>query len=75
MASDTDATAVAEFIEENAEQTEQDYVESKKKKETDILLVQIKKRKRTEKTKVTKLRYELERVRLKDSELPVVECD
>lgn len=65
MASDTDATAVAEFIEENAEQTEQDYVESKKKKETDILLVQIKKRKRTEKTKVTKLQYELERVRLK----------
>lgn len=75
MASDTDATAVAEFIEENVEQTEQDKVESKKKKETDILLVQIKKRKRTEKTKVTKLRYELERVRLKDSELPVVECD
>ena len=73
MASDTDATAVAEFIEENAEQTGLSGVE--KMKETDILLVQIKKRKRTEKTKVTKLRYELERVRLKDSELPVVECD
>lgn len=73
MASDTDATAVAEFIEENAEQTGLSGVE--KRKETDILLVQIKKRKRTEKTKVTKLRYELERVRLKDSELPVVECD
>ena len=73
MASDTDATAVAEFIEENAEQTGLSGVE--KRKETDILLVQIKKRKRTEKTKVPKLRYELERVRLKDSELPVVECD
>ena len=73
MASDTDATAVAEFIEENAEQTGLSGVE--KKKETDILFVQIKKRKRTENTKVTKLRYELERVRLKDSELLVVECD
>ena len=73
MASDTDATAVAEFIEENAEQKGLSGVE--KKKETDILLVQINKRKRAEKTKVTKLRYELERVRLKDSELPVVECD
>ena len=34
------------------------------------MLLQKKKRKRTEKTKVAKLRYELERVCLKDSELP-----
>ena len=49
MASDTDATAVAEFIKENAEQTGLSGFE--KRKETDILLVQIKKRKRTEKKK------------------------
>ena len=47
MASDTDDTAVTEFIEENAEQIGLSGVE--KKKETDILLLQIKKRKRTEK--------------------------
>ena len=68
MASDT---AVTEFTEENAEQTGLSGVE--KKKETDILLLQIKKRKRTEKTKVTKLRHELERVCLKDSELTAIE--
>ena len=71
MASDTEDTAVTEFIEENAEQTGLSGVE--KKKETNILLLQIKKRKRTEKTKVTKLRYELERVCLKNSELTVIE--
>ena len=68
MASDT---AVTEFTEENAEQTGLSGVE--KKKVTDILLIQIKKRKRTEKTKVTKLRHELERVCLKDSELTAME--
>ena len=68
MASDT---AVTEFTEGNAEQTGLSGVE--KKKETDILLLQIKKRKRTEKTKVTKLRHELERVCLKDSELTAIE--
>ena len=68
MASDT---AVTEFTEENAEQTGLSGVENKK--ETDILLLQIKKRKRTEKTKVTKLRHELERVCLKDSELTAIE--
>ena len=71
MASDTDDTAVTEFTEENVEQTGLSGVE--KKKEAGILLLQIKKRKRTEKTKVTKLRHELERVCLKDSELPVIE--
>ena len=48
MASDTNDTAVTEFTEENFEQTGLSGVE--KKKETDILLLQIKKRKRTEKT-------------------------
>jgi len=71
MASDTDDTAVTKFTNENAEQTGLSGVE--KKKETDILLLQRKKQKRTEKTKGTKLRHELERVCLKDSELPVVE--
>ena len=71
MASDTDDTAVTEFIEENAEQTGLSGVE--RKKETDILLLQIKKRKCTEKTKVTKLRHELGRVCFKDSELTVIE--
>ena len=71
MASDTIETAVTEFTEETSEQTGQSRAE--KKKETDFLLLQIKKRKRAEKTKVTKLRHELERVCLKDSELPVIE--
>ena len=71
MASETEDTAVIEFTEENAEQTGLSGVE--KRKEADILLLQIKKRKRTEKTKVTKLRHELEKVCLKDSELPVIE--
>ena len=49
MASETEDTAVIEFTEENAEQTGLSGVE--KRKEADILLLQIKKRKRTEKTK------------------------
>ena len=56
MASDTDDIPVTEFTEENVEQTGLSGVE--KKKETDILLLQIKKRKHTEKTKVTKLRHD-----------------
>ena len=72
MASETeDTTAVIEFTEENAEQTGLNGVE--KRKEVGIPLLRIKKRKRTEKTKVTKLRHKLEKVCLKDSELPVIE--
>ena len=71
MASDTNDIAVTDVTEEKAEQTGVSGVE--KKKETDILLLWIKKRKRTEKNKVTKLRHELERVCLKDSELTVIE--
>ena len=43
MASDTDDTAVTQFIEENVEQTGLSNFE--KKKETDILLLQINKQK------------------------------
>ena len=68
MGSDTDDICVTE---ENAEQTGLSRVA--KKKETDILLLQIKKRKRCDKTKATKLWHELERVCLRDSELSVIE--
>ena len=44
-----------------------------KKKEMDVLLIQIKGRKRTAKTKVTKLRHELERLCVKDSEIMDIE--
>ena len=47
MVSDTEDTAVTEFTEKNAEQTGLSGVENRK--EADILLLQIKKRKRTEK--------------------------
>ena len=70
-ASDTDDIAVTDVTEENAEQTGLSGVE--KKRETDILLLRIKKQKRTEKTKVTELRHELERVCLKDFELTIIE--
>ena len=71
MTSDTEDTAVTKFIKENVEQTGLSGVD--KRKEVDIFLLQIKKQKRTEKTKVTKLRHELERVCLEDSELSVIE--
>ena len=60
MASETEDTAVIQFTEENAEQTRLSGVE--KRREADILLLQIKKRKRTEKMKVRKLQKELEKV-------------
>ena len=63
MASDTDDIAVTDVTQENAEE----------KEGNGILLLQIKKQKRTEKTKVTKLRHELERVCLKVPELTVIE--
>ena len=67
MASDAIDTAVTELTEENSEQTEQSGAEKKKEKE--ILLLQIKKRRHTK--KVMKLQHELERVCLEDSELMV----
>ena len=70
MASDTEDTEVTEFTEKNNE-TGLSGVD--KKKEMDVLLIQIKSRKRTAKTKVTKLRHELERLCVKDSEIMDIE--
>ena len=70
MASDTDDIDITEFTEKN-EETKPSGVD--KKKEMDILLIQIKSRKRTAKTKVTKLRHELERLCVKESEVTVIE--
>ena len=67
IASDTDIT---EFTEKNGE-TKLSGVD--KKKEMDILLIQIKSRKRTAKTKITKLRHELKRLCVKESEVTVIE--
>ncbi|CAH3163587.1 unnamed protein product [Pocillopora meandrina] len=44
-----------------------------RQKQNDDLLVQIKRRKRSAKTKVTKLRHELERLCVKDSEVTDIE--
>ena len=70
MASDTDDTDITEFTEKN-EGTKLSGVD--KKKEMDILLIQIKSRKRTAKTKITKLRHELEGLCVKKSEVSVIE--
>ena len=70
MASDTDSADVTELTERN-----EDYGLSRvdKRKEIDVLLIQIKSRKRTAKTKVTKLRHErYERLCVKDSEVMVI---
>ena len=70
MASDTDSADVTELTERN-EDSGLSGVD--KRKEIDVLLIQIKSRKRTAKTKVKKLRNELERVCVKDSEVVVIE--
>ena len=70
MASDTDSADVTELTERN-EDSGLSRVD--KRKEIDVLLIQIKSRKRTAKTKVTKLRHELERLCVKDSEEMVIE--
>ena len=44
-----------------------------KQNQNDVLFIQIKKRKRSAKTKVTKLRHELERLWVKDSEVTDIE--
>ena len=66
MASDTDSADVTELTERN-EDSGLSGVD--KWKEIDVLLIQIKSRKRTAKTKVTKLRHELERLCVKDSKV------
>ena len=70
MASDTDSADVTELTERN-EGSGLSRVD--KRKEIDVLLIQIKSRKRTAKTKVTKLRHQLERLCVKDSEVMVIE--
>lgn len=70
MASDTDSADVTELTERN-EDSGLSGVD--KRKEIDVLLIQIKSRKRTAKTKVTKLRHELERLCVKDSEVMDIE--
>ena len=70
MASDTDDIDITEFTAKN-EENKPSGVD--KKKEMDILLIQIKGRKRTAKTKVTKLRHDLERLCVKESEVTVIE--
>ena len=70
MASDTGSADVTELTERN-EHSRLSGVD--KRKEIDVPLIQIKSRKRTAKTKVTKLRHELERLCVKDSEVMVIE--
>ena len=70
MASDTGSADVTELTERN-EDSGLSGVD--KRKEIDVPLIQIKSRKRTAKTKVTKLRHELERLCVKDSEVMVIE--
>ena len=69
-ASDTDSADVTELTERN-EDSGLSGVD--KRKAIDVLLIQIKSRKRTAKTKVTKLQHELERLCVKDSEVMVIE--
>ena len=59
MVSDTDSADVTELTERN-EDSGLSGVD--KRKEIDVLVIQVKSRKRTAKTKVTKLRHELERL-------------
>ena len=66
----TEVTVVTELANKNGE-TGQSEVE--KEKEMDVLLIQIKSRKRTAKTKITKLRHELERLCVKNTEVTVIE--
>ena len=70
MASDTDSADVTELTERNEDSG---LIGVDKRKEIGVMLIQIKSRKRTAKTKVTKLRHELEKLCVKDSEVIVIE--
>ena len=70
MASDTDSADFTEFTGRNEDSG---LSRDDKRNEIDVLLIQIKSRKRAAKTKVTKLRHELERLCVKDSEVMVIE--
>ena len=66
MAAESDDSDVTEKNDEIANGVD-------KQKQNDVLLIQIKRRKRSAKTKVTKLRHELERLWVKDSEVTDIE--
>ena len=69
MAAESENSDVTEFTEKNDEIANG----VDKQKQNDVLLIQIERRKRFAKTKVTKLRHELERLRVKDSEVTDIE--
>ena len=69
MAAESEDSDVTEFTEKNDEIANG----VDKQKQNDVLLIQIKRRKRSAKTKVTKLRHELERLWVKDSEVTDIE--
>ena len=69
MAAESENSDVTEFTEKNEEIANG----VDKQKQNDVLLIQIERRKRSAKTKVTKLRHELERLRVKDSEVTDIE--
>ena len=69
MAAESENSDVTEFTEKNNEIANG----VDKQKQNDVLLIQIERRKRSAKTKVTKLRHELERLRVKDSEVTDIE--
>ena len=66
MAAESDDSNVIEKNDEIANEVD-------KQKQNDVLFIQIKRRKRSAKTKVTKLRHELERLWVKDSEVTDIE--
>ena len=69
MAPESEDSNVTEFTQKNDEIVNG----VDKQKHKDVLLIQIKRRKRSAKTKVTKLRHELERLCVKDSEVTDIE--
>ena len=67
-------TMAAEYEDSNViEKNDEITNEVDKQKQNDVLFIQIKRRKRSAKTKVTKLRHELERLWVKDSEVTDIE--
>ena len=69
MAAESENSDVTEFTEKSDEIANG----VDKQKQIDVLLIQIERRKRSAKTKVTKLRHELERLCVKDSEVTDIE--
>ena len=73
MTTDTEVTNVTVVTELANKTGETGQSEVEKEKEMDVLLIQIKSLKRTAKTKITKLRHELERLCVKNTEVTVIE--